>query len=132
MAFCMVACNSSNSEKTNSEKINKYLRGHRVISASKWTNMMIYPSSHELRTTTKWGDEAYLVEIYKDHRQGISIIIKNESVQAIRICDFSYKYDKNIMEIKVGNSPWCDFRLSREECKSLFGITKREESYFVP
>ncbi|NQZ57712.1 MAG: hypothetical protein HRT88_09650 [Lentisphaeraceae bacterium] len=118
------------SDKT-PEKMAEYLSKYPKLSFSHASGSRGHPSPRSLRSKKRWGSGAYTVDIYDSDRQWLRIIQQANEIRSIRIDDWSHKPDKNIIEIKVGNSPWCSFRLSRDECITLFGQPNAESRYFV-
>jgi hypothetical protein len=102
-----------------------------------------HPSSRTLKSEKTWGAGALTVDLlapskrdtnlsYDEARsQDVCIIVQNSKIRAIRIVDFRYDPKNSMIELKFGDSPWINSRLTRKECIELFGNPADEKRCFT-
>jgi hypothetical protein len=102
-----------------------------------------HPSPRGTRSDHRWKEGTLCIDLlapikrnatmpYDDsRRQGVSIIAKDDTVCAIRIVDLRFDPSNNAIQIKIGDAPWVNSRLSEEECATLFGTPEKKQNYFT-
>lgn len=102
-----------------------------------------HPEPRSFRSEKTWGEGALNIDFLKPadrktnlpydeaRRQNVSVILQDEKINAIRIVDHRHEPTESMIQIKIGDSPWTDSRMSREECIKLFGTPIKESSYLI-
>jgi hypothetical protein len=101
-----------------------------TLDASQWTSFGAHPSRHPSKTKATWGEGALRVKVLRDFKSNRSIttIVRDRTLLGLRVSGFPAEGEEPI-QIRVGDSKWCRFPLSRERLRDLFGPEEAAFSY---